>query len=89
MVECGRCVRIRVIPRQLGRRLQLHLFGVVRLGQRISEGVDPIEPAGVDEVREQVAGLGAKERLVAQWILAESKSVRGIRRSASDGWLRP
>lgn len=70
VVERGRYVCVRIIPRQPGRRLRLHLFGVVRLGQRISEGVDPIEPAGVDEAHEQVASLAAKERLVVQWTLA-------------------
>ncbi len=70
VVGRGGGFRLRIIPRQPVRGPRLHLLGVVRQGQQIGEGIDPIEPAGVDQTHEHVADPGAIKRLVAEAVLA-------------------
>ena len=70
VVGRGGGFRLRIIPRQPGRGPCLHLLGVVRQGQQIGEGIDPIEPAGVDQTHEHVAAPGAVKRLLAESVFA-------------------
>ena len=50
-----------------------------RDGQQIGEGIHAVEPARIDEAHEQVAGLGAKERLLAEAVLAmEDRHFQGL-----------
>lgn len=79
MVECVHFSRRRVVPRQPGRRVRRDLLGKRRDGQQIGEGIHAVEPARIDEAHEQVAGLGAKERLVAEAVLAiEDRHFQGL-----------
>ena len=70
MAGGGRGIRAGIIPGQPVRRVRFDLVWVSGNGHQILEGIDCIEPAGMDEAHEQVAGLGAVEGLVAEAVFA-------------------
>jgi len=50
--------------------VRLHLRGVRRDGQQIGKGIDPVEPAGIDQAHEQVADPGTFDGFVAEAVFA-------------------